>query len=172
MLWMKETRKVNSTWTRRRAASGFRFQVSGFPAAGGFTLLEILVVIMIITILASIVSVNVLRKPGEARVSAARMQIKQLQTAVQLYRTEQGRIPTQEQGLEALVAKPATDPIPQRYPEEGYLDSRKLPVDPWKNDYVYLAPGRAGESFEIISYGSDGEPAGDGDAADLSSADQ
>jgi general secretion pathway protein G len=139
---------------------------------GGFTLLEILVVIMIITILASIVSVNVLRKPGEARVSAAKMQVKQLQTAVQLYRTEQGRIPTQEQGLEALVSKPTIEPVPQRYPEDGYLDSRKLPADPWKNDFVYLVPGRRGEPFEIISYGGDGEPGGDGEAADLSSADQ
>jgi len=129
-------------------------------------------VIMIITILASIVSVNVLRKPGEARVSAARMQIKQFQTAIQLYRTEQSHIPTQEQGLEALVAKPTSDPIPPRYPEEGYLDSRKLPADPWKNDYIYLAPGRNGEPFEIMSYGSDGEPGGDGEAADISSADQ
>ena len=136
----------------------------------GFTLIEILVVIIIITILASIVSVNVLRKPGEARVSAAKLQIKQLQTAVQLYRTEQGRTPTQEQGLEALVSKPVTDPVPQQYPAEGYLESRKLPKDPWNNDFIYLIPGRNGEAFEIISYGSDGEPGGDGDAADLSTS--
>lgn len=136
----------------------------------GFTLIEIMVVIIIITILASIVSVNVLRKPGEARVSAAKLQIKQLQTAVQMYKTEQGRTPTQEQGLEALVSKPVTDPLPQQYPTDGYLESRKLPKDPWNNDFIYLVPGRAGEVFEIISYGSDGEPGGEGDAADLSSA--
>jgi len=136
----------------------------------GFTLIEILVVIIIITILASIVSVNVLRKPGEARVSAAKLQIKQLQTAVQMYKTEQGRAPTQEQGLEALVSKPVTDPLPQQYPTDGYLESRNLPKDPWNNDFIYLVPGRAGEVFEIISYGSDGEPGGEGDAADLSSA--
>ncbi len=136
----------------------------------GFTLIEILVVIIIITILASIVSVNVLRKPGEARVSAAKLQIKQLQTAVQLYKTEQGRAPTQAQGLEALVVKPTTDPIPQQYPADGYMESRKLPKDPWNNDYIYLIPGRAGEVFEIISYGSDGEPGGEGDAADISSS--
>ena len=136
----------------------------------GFTLIEILVVIIIITILASIVSVNVLRKPGEARVSAAKLQIKQLQTAVQLYKTEQGRTPTQAQGLESLVSKPVTDPLPQQYHADGYLDSRNLPKDPWNNDYIYLVPGRAGEVFEIISYGSDGEPGGEGDAADLSSS--
>lgn len=139
-------------------------------ASAGFTLLEILVVVMIITILASIVTVSVLRKPGEAKVSAARMQIKQLQTAVQLYRSEQDRIPTQEQGLEALVARPTMEPVPERYPDEGYLDSRVVPTDPWKNEYIYLAPGRHGEPFEIISYGSDGEPGGEEEAADLSSS--
>ncbi len=136
----------------------------------GFTLIEILIVIIIISILAGVVSVNVLRKPGEARVSAARLQIKQLQTAVQLYKTEQGRVPTQEQGLEALVGKPVTEPLPRQYPAEGYLESRKLPKDPWNNEYIYLVPGRAGELFEIISYGSDGEPGGEGEAADLSSS--
>ena len=136
----------------------------------GFTLIEILVVVMIIAILASIVGINVLRKPSEARVAAAQMQIKQLQTALQMYRTEQGRLPTQAQGLSALVIKPSTDPVPEKYPEEGYLDSRTLPKDPWGNDFIYLIPGRNGETFEIISYGSDGEPEGQGDAADLSSA--
>ncbi len=140
------------------------------PRAAGFTLIEILVVIMIITILASIVGVNVLHKPGEARISSAKMQIKQLQTAVQLYRTEQGRVPTQEQGLSALVSKPTTEPVPARYPEEGYLESKKLPVDPWKREYIYLVPGRNNEAFEIISYGSDGEAGGDGEAADISSS--
>ncbi|MFH0879755.1 MAG: type II secretion system major pseudopilin GspG [Lentisphaerota bacterium] len=137
----------------------------------GFTLIEILVVIIIITILASIVSINILRKPGEARVAAARMQIKQLQTAMQIYKTEQGRLPTQQQGLDALVIKPNTDPVPEHYPDEGYLESRKLPRDPWGGDYIYLIPGRKGEVFEIICYGSDGEPGGEKDAADLSNAD-
>ena len=97
------------------------------PSTSGFTLIEILVVVMIITLLASIVAVNVLRKPGEARISTAKMQIRQLQTALQLYRSEQGLLPSQEQGLEALVAQPTTDPIPQRYPAEGYLESRRVP---------------------------------------------
>ena len=140
------------------------------PSQAGFTLIEILVVVMIITLLASIVAVNVLRKPGEARISTAKMQIRQLQTAIQLYRSEQGLQPSQEQGLEALVAKPTTEPIPQRYPQEGYLESRRVPRDPWGNEYIYVVPGRSGEAFEIISYGSDGEPEGEGEAADISSA--
>ena len=137
----------------------------------GFTLIEILVVVLIITILAGIVGVNILHKPGEARVSAARMQVQQLKTAVQLYRAEQGRLPTQEQGLESLVTRPTREPVPQNYPEGGYLDSRKVPLDPWNHDYIYLAPGQRGEPFEIISYGDDGEPGGDGESADLTSSD-
>jgi len=137
----------------------------------GFTLIEILVVVLIITILAGIVGVNILHKPGEARVSATRMQLQQLKTAVQLYRAEQGRVPTQDQGLEALVTRPTRDPVPQNYPEGGYLDSRKVPTDPWGHDFIYLVPGRRAEPFELISYGGDGEPGGDGEAADLTSSD-
>ncbi len=136
----------------------------------GFTLIEILVVILIITVLASIVSLNLMRKPGEARVAAAKMQIKQLQTALHVYRTEQGRLPTQAQGLEALVKKPTIEPIPPRYPVEGYLENRSLPRDPWGNEYIYLQPGRNGETFEIISYGADGEPGGTAEAGDITSA--
>ena len=137
----------------------------------GFTLIEVLVVIVIITILASFVTLNIVNKPSEARAAAAKLQVKELQSALQVYRTEQGRYPTQGQGLEALVAKPTTEPMPPNYPAEGYLSATSLPKDPWKYDYVYLVPGRKGEPYEVISYGSDGEPGGDGDAADISSSD-
>ncbi len=136
----------------------------------GFTLIEVLVVIVIITLLSSIVAVNLFDKPGEARQSAARLQIKNLQTAVQLYRTRHGTIPTMEQGLQALVERPTRPPIPENYPPNGYLDSRQVPLDPWGNEYIYLVPGRSGEPFEIISYGSDGEPGGTGEAEDISSS--
>ena len=138
--------------------------------AAGFTLVEILVVLVIITVLASVVTVSIVRKPGEARVAAARLQIKEIQTALQVYRTEQGRPPTQAQGLEALINKPTTEPVPASYPPEGYLETRVFPKDPWNNEYIYLAPGRRGEPYEVISYGSDGEPGGEGDAADISSS--
>jgi general secretion pathway protein G len=137
----------------------------------GFTLTEILVVIVIITILVSIVGVNVLNKPGEARVAAARLQLKTLQSAVRLYQTEQGRLPTQEQGLVALVAPSPIEPVPNRYPQGGYLDTLSLPNDPWGYEYLYLVPGRRGEPFEIFSYGRDGEPGGEAEDADLSSSD-
>lgn len=140
------------------------------PSTSGFTLIELLVVIAIITILAGVVTVSIVRKPGEARIAAAKLQIKQLQTALQVYRTEQGRYPTQDQGLEALVLKPTREPVPQVYPAEGYLEGGAVPRDPWDGDFIYLAPGRKGELYEIISYGSDREPGGDNDAADLSSS--
>ena len=136
-----------------------------------FTLIEILVVVLIISILAGIVGVGVLRHPGEAKVTAATLQIKNFKSALQLYRMEQNQVPTQQQGLNALCVKPAIAPIPDKYPEDGYLDSRKLPKDPWNRDYLYLAPGRSNESFEVVSYGSDGEPGGTGTAGDLSSSD-
>jgi general secretion pathway protein G len=141
-----------------------------YDPRAGFTLVEILVVLIIITILAGFVGVNVLNKPNEARVAAARMQIKTLQSAVKLYQAEQHRLPTQAQGLQALVEKPSIPPIPPGYPNGGYLDSRNVPLDPWGNEYIYLTPGRSGEPFEIISYGADGEPLGEADNADISSS--
>jgi general secretion pathway protein G len=137
----------------------------------GFSLVELLVVIAIMAILAGVVAVNVMHVPGEAKVDAAKLELKQLQTAVQVYRTEQGQVPTLQQGLLALVERPTVPPIPERYPADGYIDGMDVPTDPWGNTYIYLVPGRTGKSFEIISYGSDGEPGGDGDAADLSSND-
>ena len=135
----------------------------------GFTLIEILVVLLIITVLAGVVSVSVIHKPAEARVAAARMQIKQLKTAVNLFYAEQHRYPSQEEGLRALVQKPEGIRA-EDFPRGGYLDTLDVPRDPWGRDYIYLAPGRHGEPFEIISYGSDGEPGGEGDAADISSS--
>ena len=137
----------------------------------GFTLMEVLVALIIVTILATIVGVNVIHKPGEARVAAARVQVRTIQTALQMYKTEQGRFPTQEQGLEALCVKPTSSPVPQQYPEGGYLESRKVPVDPWNREYVYLVPGRHNEPYEVITYGSDGEQGGTGEDADISSSD-
>jgi general secretion pathway protein G len=137
----------------------------------GFTLIEILVVVLIISILAGIVGLSVLRHPGEAKVTAAVMQIKTFKSALQLYRMEHNRYPTQEQGLKALCVRPTAPPAPEKYPAEGYLESVNLPKDPWKHAFIYLSPGRNQEPYEIITYGSDGEPGGEGTAADISSSD-
>jgi len=137
----------------------------------GFTIMEILVVLVIITVLASIVGMNLLNKPGEARIAKAKVQIKTLASAIRLYHAEQHHFPTENQGLEALVEKPVREPVPTHYPSDGYIESRTVPSDPWGNAYIYVVPGRHGESFEIISYGADGEPEGDGEDADISSSD-
>lgn len=140
-------------------------------SSNGFTLIEILVVVLIISILAGIVGLSVLQRPGEAKLAAATLQIKNFKQALKLYRMEQGQYPTAEQGLDALCVKPSAPPVPERYPEDGYLDSRKAPKDPWNRNYIYLVPGRHNEPFEILSYGSDGEEGGTNDAADISSSD-
>ncbi len=140
-------------------------------ACKGFSLIEVLVALAIISILAGVVTISVLNKPAEARVVAARTEIQQLKTAVQIYKTDHGFVPTEQQGLEALVTRPATGPEPKTYPADGYLGTRRLPDDPWGNPYIYLSPGTLGETFEIISYGRDGEPGGENDAADISSSD-
>jgi len=136
----------------------------------GFTLMEILVVLIIITVLAGLVGVSVLRKPAEARIAAASMQIETLATALRLYHAEQHGFPSQDQGLNALVQKPTFGDIPENYPDEGYLDTIEVPLDPWANDYIYLVPGRQGKPFEILSYGGDGEPGGEDEDADISSS--
>ena len=139
-------------------------------AKAGFTLLEILVVVLIISILATMVVVNVAKRPGEARVVKAKAEIQIFGMALDTYRMEQGQYPTQEQGLKALCEKPTTPPIPEKYPDEPYLKRRSVPLDPWNHDYVYLVPGRQGEKYEIICYGSDGDQGGEGEAADISSS--
>ena len=138
----------------------------------GFTLLEILVVVLIITILSTIVGVRVAREPGRARQAAALAQVRAFKVGLQMYRVDHSMLPTQRQGLDALCRRPTSSPVPGgSYPEEGYLESRNVPQDPWGNDYVYLVPGRDGSSVEVLSYGADGEPGGEGEAADVSSAD-
>lgn len=139
--------------------------------AAGFSLVEILVVLAIISILAGIVTVNLVSRPAEARVAAAKSELRVLKSALNVYRTDNGTVPTTAQGLAALIEKPTSPPVPPNYPDEPYLDTRTLPTDPWNNEYIYIAPGERGEKFEIICYGSDGQPGGEEDAADISSSD-
>lgn len=137
----------------------------------GFTLLELLIAILIITILSSVVGVKLIGRTGEARRAAAVAQIENFRVALKLYRMDNGGLPTQRQGLQALVEASTIDPKPRRFPIEGYLDRRTLPFDPWDNDYVYLIPGSNGETYEIISYGRYGEPGGIEEEADISTSD-
>ena len=131
---------------------------------GGFTLIEILVVVVILGILASIIVPKIMKRPEEARRTKAKIDIKAIETALNLYRLDNGVYPSTEQGLDALVTKPTTGIIPKNWKEEGYLD--KDPKDPWGNPYVYLSPGLHKE-FDLESYGADGVDEGEGKDADV-----
>ena len=134
----------------------------------GFTLLEILIVITILGILASLVAVKLMDRPGEARALKAEMDIKTLETALKLYKLDNAFYPTTEQGLKALVEKPTTGRIPMKWREGGYLEKEVVPKDPWGNDYLFLSPGAHNRDFDLWSYGADGEEGGDGENADVS----
>ncbi|KRT64741.1 MAG: general secretion pathway protein G, general secretion pathway protein G [Candidatus Dadabacteria bacterium CSP1-2] len=124
---------------------------------GGFTLIEIMVVLVIIAGLAYIVSTNVIGRLEKARVETTKIQIKQLETALKQFKLDNAFYPETQQGLEALVAQPSTGRIPQRYAREGYLEGGQVPKDQWGNDYVYIGTDQTQDgSYEIISPGEDG----------------
>jgi general secretion pathway protein G len=133
----------------------------------GFTLIEIMVVVVILGVLAALVVPRFLNRPDEARVTKAQVDIKSLEEALGLYKLDNSYYPSTEQGLRALVNKPETGRIPTKYAVGGYL--KKVPVDPWNNEYVYLSPGLHSNDFDLISYGADGEPGGEGTDADINS---
>ncbi len=133
----------------------------------GFTLLEILIVITILGILASLVAVKMMDRPGEARMTKARLEIQTLENALKLFKLDNAFYPTSEQGLIAIVEKPAVGRIPSKWREGGYLEKGVLPKDPWGNDYLFLSPGVYNREFDIWSYGADGEEGGEGEDADI-----
>ena len=144
-----------STNRRRRAASALR---------RGFTLIELMVVLVIIGVLAALIVPNVLERADDARSMAAKTDVNNLMQALKLYKLDNQRYPTAEQGLSALVAKPSSGPIPPNW--KPYLD--KLPNDPWNNPYQYLNPGIKGE-IDVLSFGADGQAGGEGKNADVGS---
>jgi general secretion pathway protein G len=130
----------------------------------GFTLIEVMVVVVILGILAAILVPKVMDRPDEARITKARQDIRVLESALNLYRLDNFTYPSTEQGLEALVQKPSGDPVPRRWKAGGYLE--RLPKDPWGGEYQYLHPGVRG-SIDIYSLGADGQPEGEGVGADI-----
>ena len=128
----------------------------------GFTLIEVMVVVVILGILAALIVPKIMDRPDEARVVAARQDIASLVQALKLYRLDNHAYPTTAQGLQALVTKPTVDPVPPAW--HGYLE--RLPMDPWGHPYQYLSPGLQGE-IDIFSYGADGAPGGEGNNADI-----
>ena len=127
-----------------------------------------MVVVTIIGILAALIVPRVVGRTDEAKVTAARQDIATTMNALKLYRLDNGRYPTTEQGLQALVERPTLDPQPSNWKAGGYLDSSTLHKDPWNHDYVYLNPGLHGE-IDVMSYGADGQPGGEGYDADIGS---
>lgn len=136
----------------------------------GFTLIEIMVVIVILALLAALVAPRLMGRADDAKITDASVQIKNIETALKLYKLDNGNYPTTEQGLAALVTKPTVGNIPKAYKEGGYLESKKMPKDPWGADFLYLSPGEHGD-YDLYSYGADGSKGGEGKNADITSWD-
>ena len=132
----------------------------------GFTLIEIMIVVVIIAILAAVVIPRILDRPDQARVTAAKADIAIIMQQLKLYRLDNASYPSTDQGLQALIIKPTSAPIPMNWKNGGYLE--KLPNDPWGRPYQYLNPGLKGE-IDVFSLGADGQPGGEGNNADIGS---
>jgi general secretion pathway protein G len=137
----------------------------------GFTLIELMVVIVILGVLAGLIVPRIMDRPEEARRTKAELDIAAIEQALKLYKLDNGRYPSTDQGLQALVEPPSVGNLPRKWREGGYLDKRNVPKDPWGNDYVYISPGLHGD-FDLLSYGADGEPGGEGDNADINNWDR
>jgi len=131
----------------------------------GFTLIEIMVVVVILGILAAFVVPNIMGKPDEARMVKAQQDIRALESALNLYKLDNFYYPTTQQGLESLVTKPSGEPEARNYKAGGYIKS--VPKDPWGNPYQYLQPGVKNSDFDLFSLGADNRPGGEGPAADV-----
>ena len=132
----------------------------------GFTLIEVMIVIVIMGIMASLIVPKIMGRPDEARVVASKQDIASILQALELYKLDNQRLPSTEQGLQALVTKPSSPPVPSNWKSDGYLD--RLPKDPWGNPYQYLSPGLNGD-IDVFSFGSDGAIGGEGNDADIGS---
>src|SRR5262245_28111381 len=135
----------------------------------GFTLIELMVVIIILGLLAAIVMPRIVGETDKARYGTAMAQMRILEDALKRYKLDNGLFPTTEQGLESLVRKPAAGVIPRNWPEGGYLDKQEVPKDPWGNSYIYISPGQHSPDFDLKFLGADGLEGGDSYNADIES---
>ena len=132
----------------------------------GFTLIEIMVVIVILALLAALVAPKIMGRSDDAKITVAKNQIRDIESALKLYKLDNGIYPSTEQGLAALITKPTVGVIPKNYKAEGYLESKQVPQDPWKTDYIYLSPGEHGD-YDLCSLGADSVKGGEGKNADI-----
>ncbi len=136
----------------------------------GFTLIELMVVIVILGILATLIVPRIMNRPEQAKQLKAKMQIESFATALKLYKLDNGSYPTTEQGLQALISPPASGGEFKNFPKGGYLEKGAVPKDPWGNEYIYLSPGVNGD-YDILSYGADGVAGGEDENRDITSWD-
>ncbi|AYF87420.1 type II secretion system protein GspG [Pseudomonas sp. DY-1] len=134
----------------------------------GFTLIEIMVVVVILGILAALVVPQVMNRPDQAKVTVAKGDIKAIGAALDMYKLDNFAYPSTQQGLEALVSRPSGNPPPKNWNKDGYL--KKLPIDPWGNPYQYLSPGSKG-TYDLYSLGADGKEGGSDNDADITNWD-
>ena len=150
------------TWSSRKKQKARK-------KADGFTLIEIMVVVVILGILAALVVPKILSRPDQAKATVARTDIESISQALELYRLDNGVYPSLDQGLEALVERPSSPPVPKSWNPEGYL--KKVPLDPWGNPYMYLYPGNHSK-YDLYSLGADGREGGEGIDADINNWDK
>lgn len=134
----------------------------------GFSFIELMVVVIILGVLASMIVPRYMGRTDEAKTVKAKIDIVAIETSLKLYHLDNGTYPSTEQGLVALIEKPTTDPAAPKWNDKGYLDKKKLPKDPWGREYLYLSPGVNGD-YDILSYGADGTPGGEGKNEDIKS---
>jgi len=132
-----------------------------------FTLLELMVVVVILGILAAFIVPRISKRPEDARVTKARIEISNLEQALELYYLDTGVYPSSDQGLRALIEMPDTGDVPENWKAGGYLAKSKLPTDPWGNEYMYMSPGVHNEDYDLYSLGKDGIEGGEGYDADI-----
>ncbi|MCC7470842.1 type II secretion system major pseudopilin GspG [Candidatus Nomurabacteria bacterium] len=168
MEWHRDGRKAVNR--RIRQAAGFDVgPIERLKLCGGFSFIEVMIVVVILAILATLLIPRVMGRTEDAKRAAAKAQISNIESALQLYKLDNGNFPSTEQGLKALVEKPAAGPAAPNWKAGGYLP--KVPVDPWGAPYKYTVPSSQGAEFEILSFGADGTPGGDGKNADIVSWD-
>ena len=143
--------------------------VTELSLSRGFSLMELMIVIVIISILSLLVVPRLLDIPKKARVQAVKQQISSFGLALDRYYLDSGIYPTTEQGLDAIVKKPNTEPLPMNYNNGGYMKKNAIPKDPWGRDFLYTSPGEHGNDYEIMSYGADGKEGGENENADIKS---